>query len=436
MIMENKRPTWTSKYTFILAAIGSAVGLGNIWRFPYVMGKNGGAVFLLTFVFLVLTICFIPLLAELLFGKITKKECIGAFESVNPKFKVFGAMNPLNAVFIPSFYCVIGGWIVYYIFNSFTYLNKGDCGKYFTDFIQNPIAPCVCTVIFLFICTFFVVKGIKKGIEFANKIMMPLFTVILIFLVCTAISLPGATAGIEYMFKPDFSKFNTDMVFDALGQAFFTLSCGTGALLTYGSYVKEDDNIAKSAYTIVFSNIAFSLLAGLMIFPAVFSFNLEPDSGAGLAFVTLPKVFAQLPCGEFVSFAFFILLFCASVTSAVSMIEVPCATMVERYKMTRVKAGTILFFVISFFAVLATLSFGILGDFKLFNKTFFDFLDFTTSNVLLPLNSLILCIIAGWFLKIKGQTFIKNKILYNLFDIGLKYAVPIVLICLFIERLR
>jgi len=428
--MEENRPSWTSRLTFILAAVGSAVGLGNIWRFPYIMGQNGGAVFLVLYLALILTICFIPLFAELATGKITKKECIGAYESINPKLKFFGFLNPLTGILISSFYFIVGGWILEYICLSVANTQIDSYETFFGFLTQNAFTSCGFTLIFLFICVFFTSRGIKRGIEFANNVLMPLFAVLLIGLIFYSLTLPNAKLGLEYMFKPDFTKINAQMFLAALGQALFTLSIGMGALLTYGSYIKEDKNITKSTYTIIFSDTLFALMAGIMIFPAIFSFGLEPNSGAGLVFVTLPYIFSQMPHGNIVSAAFFVLLFAAALTSGISIIEVPIASMVERMKMTRTKACSILFIIISALSIPAALSFGELSNFKLFNKTIFDFLDFSTSNILMPVNALFLCIIAGWFLKIRGNHFINNKVLAFLFDIGLKYIVPIILVLL------
>ena len=428
--MEKNRPSWTSRFTFILAAVGSAVGLGNIWRFPYIMGQNGGAIFLIVYLVLILTICFIPLFAELAVGKITKKECIGAYESINPKFKFLGFLNPLTGILISSFYFIVGGWIIDYIYLSIADTKIADYGDYFGFFTQNSVSACAFTLIFLLMCILFTARGVKKGIEFANNVLMPLFAVILVCLIIFSLNLPNAKLGLEYMFKPDFSKINAQMFLAALGQALFTLSIGMGALLTYGSYIKEDKNITKSTYTIIFSDTLFALMAGIMIFPAIFSFGLEPSSGAGLVFITIPQIFAQIPHGNIVSAAFFILLLAAAITSGISIIEVPIASMVERWKLTRGKASFILFCIISVFSIPATLSFGILSGFKILDKNIFDFLDFITSSVLMPINALFLCIIAGWFLKIRGEHFIQNKIIAKLFDIGLKYVVPIILISL------
>jgi NSS family neurotransmitter:Na+ symporter len=277
---------------------------------------------------------------------------------------------------------------------------------------------------------FVTARGIKNGIESANKILMPLLAVILIFLVIVSLRLPNANLGLEYMFKPDITKLNRHMVLSALGQAFFTLSIGMGALLTYGSYIKEDKSFVKSVYTIIFSDTIFAILAGIMIFPAVFSFGMTPNSGAGLVFVTLPKIFSQIPYGNVVSCAFFILLFCAAVTSGISILEGPCATLIERFKMSRQKACVVLFAIIAVLAVPATLSFGLLENCKIFDKSIFDFLDFLTSNVMLPLNTLFLCLISGWYLRIKGSAIINNRLMAFLFNIGLKYVVPAALICL------
>ncbi len=425
--MEN-RPSWSSRYSFILAAIGSAVGLGNIWRFPYIMGQHGGAVFLITYLILITTICFIPLLAELSVGKITKKECIGAFEEVNPKLKLFGLMNPITGVLVASFYFVVGGWIFNYIYLGLIDFKIQDHAQYFSSFTQNTIPTCVLTLLFLSACMFFTLRGVKKGIECANKIMMPLFALILFGLIIFSLNLPNAQAGLEYMFKPDFSKINAQMFLCALGQALFTLSIGMGALLIYGSYIKEDKNIAKSAYTIILFDTIFALSAGIMIFPAIFSFGLEPNSGAGLVFVTLPYIFSQLPFGNIISVLFFILLLFAALTSGISILEVPVASLIERLKFSRTKACFALFMIVSIVSIFATLSFGLLADILIFKKTIFDFLDFLTANILMPINALVLCLVASFGLKIKGEMFISNKIISKLFDIGLRYIIPIVLL--------
>ncbi|MBR2386729.1 sodium-dependent transporter [bacterium] len=425
--MEN-RPSWTSRYAFILAAIGSAVGLGNVWRFPYIMGQHGGAIFLITYLILITTICFIALMAELAVGKITKKECVGAYEEVSPKLKLFGALNPLTGIFVASFYFVVGGWILRYIYLSFTGFKAENYSQFFASFIQEPISNCVLSLVFLAICVIFTILGVKKGIEAGNKVMMPLLGFIVVGLMVFSLNLPNANLGLEYIFKPDFSKISSQMFLNALGQALFTLSIGMGALLTYGSYIKEDKNIVKSAYTIIFFDTLFALSAGIIIFPAIFSFGLEPNSGAGLVFVTLPHIFSQIPYNEIISGAFFILLFFAALTSGISILEVPVASLIERAKMTRIKANVLVSISVAILSIFASLSFGLLNNFKICGKTIFDSLDFLTANILMPINAIIICLIAAWGLKIKGEMFIQNKIMAKIFDIGLKFVVPIALL--------
>ena len=426
--MTQERPVWSSKLTFILAAVGSAVGLGNIWRFPYIMGQNGGAVFLVVYLFLIVTICFVPMMAELALGKHTKKECVKVYEDASPKLKLLGYLNPFTGVLVSSFYFIVGGWIVNYIVKSLADYKITDYAAYFSSFVKDEKSVIIYTLVFLFICIFLTARGIKRGIEFANNVLMPLFAVLLIGLLIFSLSLPNAHLGLEYMFKPDFSKLNGHMLLSALGQALFTLSIGMGALLTYGSYIKEDKSITKSAYTIIFSDTLFALLAGIMIFPAIFSFGLEVDSGAGLVFVTLPYIFSQIPHGNIFAFAFFVLLFAAALTSGISILEVSFATITERFNISRIKAATILFFGVGSISVPAVLSFDKLSNYTIFSKTFFDFLDFVTANIFMPLNALILCLIAGWCYKIKGDTIIKNVVLAKLFDIGLKFVIPVVLV--------
>lgn len=431
--IKKSRPQWNSQWGFILAAIGSAVGLGNIWRFPYIMGQNGGAVFLIVYLTLIMTICFIPLISEMFIGKYTKKESVTAYAKINPKLKIFGWSNTITAVIISSFYFVVGGWILHYIYLGFINNNVIDYAEHFEQISSSVFAPIILSIIFLLSCMFFIYKGVNKGIELGNKIMMPIFAVILILLVIFSVSLPNANIGLDFMFKPDFSKFTGTMVLTALGQALFTLSIGMGAILTYGSYMKEKDNIVKSAYTIIFADTLFAILAGIMIFPAVFSFGLEPTSGAGLVFITLPKIFSQIPFGNVVSVLFFILLFFAALTSGISILEVPTASFMENFKISRAKAATVLTLIVGFFTIIASLSFSVLSEFKIFGKIFFDFLDVLSSNYLLPINTLILCLIVGWLMEDKISELFNNKFVKIIIKLGLKFVIPIVLTLIIIN---
>lgn len=433
--MEN-RPAWSSQFAFILAAIGSAVGLGNIWRFPYIMGKNGGAVFLFVYLLLIFFICSIPLLSELVYGKHTQKGVLDSFVQVNPKLKIFGWLDIATSVMISSFYFVVGGWIIFYIIKSFSMTAINDFGAYFTEFTASPVYSIVLTIAFLFMCIFFVYRGVNKGIETANKIMMPIFGILLVALVCVSLSLPNANLGLEFMFKPDFSKFTPVMVLEALGQALFTLSIGMGAILTYGSYLKKEDSILKSAYSIIIADTIFAVLAGIMIFPAVFSFGLEPNSGAGLVFITLPQIFTQMPFGGLISCGFFCLLFFAALTSGISIVEVTVSAFIDNYKMSRHKASVIMFLMVAILAVPVSLSFGLLKNLTLGGKTIFDIFDFVTANIMMPINSLVICVVVGWLLKISNDCIFKNRFLHELFLFMCRFILPVLFVLLIIAGLK
>ena len=433
--MEN-RPSWSSQFAFILSAVGSAVGLGNIWRFPYVMGKNGGAVFLIVYLTLIISVCVVPLLAEMILGKVTQKDTIGAFSVINSKFRLFGRLNVITAILVSSFYFVVGGWIIYYIFNSFSLVNISDFGQYFDNLVVSPLFAVLFSVIFLLICCFFVYRGVNRGIELANKIMMPIFGILLIALMFVSLNLPNADLGLKFMFSPDFSKLSFSMILAALGQALFTLSIGMGAILTYGSYLKKEDSVLKSAYSIIFADTVFALLAGIMIFPAVFSFGLEPDSGAGLVFITLPKIFTQMQYGGFVALGFFSLLFFAALTSGISIIEVIVASFIGSFNISRAKASVLTAFIIGALIVPVALSFGVLNNVRIFGMNIFDSFDFITSNLFMPLNSLLVCFVVGWFVKLANDTVFKSEILHKLLMFMMKFVLPVLLLSLIVIGLK
>lgn len=431
--MEKDRQQWSSHISFIIATVGSAVGLGNIWRFPYIMGENGGAIFLLTYLLLIGFLCVIPLCCELLIGKIHRTDTVSAFEKINPKFKWFGWLCILTVLLIPCFYFVVGGWIINYIWIFLSNNIPDNFTNYFSSFSSQSWVPCILTLFFLFLTAFFPYKGVNKGIEKANNIMMPMFVIMLFIMALYAISLPGAKEGLTFMFKPDFSQFDKQMILTALGQALFTLSIGMGAVLTYGSYMREDTNIVKSAYTLIICDTLIAITAGIMIFPIVFSFGVTPSAGATLAFISLPEMFAQLPFPTFFGFIFFVLLFFAAITSGISMLETAIASFINQFKMTREKATIITSSIIAIISIPATLSFSILGDFKLLGKTFFDFLDYATSNILLPFNTLLICLIAGWCIKSLWKDNFGETFFGYAFNILLKFIAPIVLIFVLIS---
>ncbi len=433
MSEENLRPEWATKIGFILAAVGSAVGLGNIWRFPYIMGKYGGSAFLLVYLFIIFFICSLPLICELSFGKRTKKENVGAYATINKKLKIFGWLNIITAVLISSYYFVIDGWIAKYIYINVVNASVSDYGTYFANFVASPVVPCVLAIIFLAVVIFFIYRGVNKGIEFINKVMMPLFLAVIIILCAFSVTLPNASDGLKFMFMPDFNKINGEMLLAALGQALFTLSIGMGIILVYGSYMKKNESTVKSAYTIIILDTVFALLAGIVIFPIVFSVGLDVDSGAGLAFITLPNIFTHIPFGNILGVLFFTLLFFAAFTSSISIVEVPTSALIENFNLSRKTASVIVFIVISALAVPVSLSMGVLGNFKIFGKNLFDLFDYLTSNILLPFNTIVLCILMGWFVKLRNLRIFHNKAVYAMFNFLLKFVTPAALVILLLS---
>ena len=423
-----EKAQWSSHISFIIATVGSAVGLGNIWRFPYIMGKNGGAIFLLTYLLLIAFICIIPLLCELFIGKIYKKDTVSAFAEINPKFKWFGWLCIITVILIPCFYFVVGGWILNYIWIFLTNRIPDNFAQYFSSFSSQVTIPCFLSILFLLMTAIFPFRGVNKGIEKANNIMMPLFALMLIIMAVYAITLPGAKEDLTFMFKPDFSQFNSKMVLTALGQALFTLSIGMGAIITYGSYMKKDTNIIKSAYTLIFFDTLIAVIAGIMIFPIVFSFGVTPSAGATLVFISLPEMFAKLPFPSITGLIFFILLFFAAITSGISIMETAVASFINQFKISRQKATVILSIIIGLITIPSTLSFSLLSHFSLAEKNFFDFLDYTTSNILLPFNTLLICLIAGWCIKGLWKNEIGENFFGYSFNILLKFIIPVILI--------
>ncbi len=433
--MEENKTEWTSHISFIIATVGSAVGLGNIWRFPYIMGKNGGAIFLLTYLFLIAFICVIPLICELAIGKIYKTDIISAIKQINPKFNIFGFLCVLTVILIPCFYFIVGGWILNYIWIFISNNLPSDFSTYFSSYSAQIFMPCFLTLLFLILTAYFPFRGVNKGIEKANNIMMPLFALMLILMAIYAITLSGAKEGLLYMFKPDFSQFNKSMVLSALGQALFTLSIGMGTIVTYGSYMKKESKIVKSAYTLIFFDTLIAVIAGIVIFPIVFSFNVAPSAGASLVFIALPEIFTKLPFSSLIGLLFFCLLFFAAITSGISMLETAIFAFMNNFKISRQKSTVILSVIIALISIPTTLSFGPLSNFKIMDKTLFDFLDYATSNILLPLNTLFICLLAGYFIKPLRENLFKNNILRHLFNIMLKFIAPVILIFVLIAGL-
>lgn len=392
-----KRGQWASNFGFIMAAAGSAIGLGNLWKFPYLAGVHGGGAFVVVYLLIVLFVGFTIMLGEMTIGRKTGLNAIGAYRMLNKKFTWVGMAGVLSGFLILGFYNVVGGWVIKYILQFVMGGVSGDSAAYFGGFISSPIQPLFFALLFAGITAFIVWRGIEKGIEKACSFMMPALFVLLVIVIIRAVTLPGAGAGLEYYMKPDFSKLTPEAIVAALGQVFFSLSLGMGCMITYGSYLSKEENLEKDALIVPFMDTAAALFAGFAILPAVFAFGFEPGAGPGLMFITLPSVFAAMPAGTIFGVLFFVLVLFAALTSSISLLEVCVAYFIDEHKWSRGKATLILSCIIFILTGLSSLSQGVLSEFLIFGKNFFDLLDYLTSNILLPLGGLMMLIFIGYF---------------------------------------
>lgn len=440
--MENeKRGQWASSLGFIMAAAGSAVGLGNLWKFPYLAGQNGGGAFVIVYLIMVLFVGFTIMLGEMTLGRKTGLNAIGAYRMLNKKFTWVGIAGVLSGFFILGFYNVVGGWVIKYIVQFVMGGVQGDPGAFFGGFISSAAEPIIYAFIFALATALIVYKGISGGIEKASKIMMPALFVMLIIIVFRSVTLPGAAAGLEYYLKPDFSKLTPGVLVAALGQVFFSLSLGMGCMITYGSYLNNDEDLQKDALIVPFMDTAVALLAGFAILPAVFAFGFEPGAGPGLMFITLPQVFASMPAGTLWGILFFVLVLFAAITSSISLLEVCCAYVIDEHKWSRGKATWILSGIIFILTLLSSLSMGPMSNFLIAGKNFFDLLDYLTANILLPLGGLMMCIFIGWFWGVdkaaeeitQGGKF--GFSLKGFWNVAIKYIAPIAVGIVFLNML-
>jgi len=396
-----ERDRWVSKMGFILAASGSAIGLGNLWKFPYMAGANGGGAFVFVYLLILLLIGSTVMIAELTLGRHTQLNAWGAYRKIREKWAWVGGMGILAAFLIMSFYIVVGGWAVKYLLSALTgALNITDAevlGGMFGGFVSAPAAPIVYAALFLLATFAIVYGGIGEGIEKASKIMMPALFIFIVIIAIRSMTLPGAKEGIAWFLVPDFTKINASVALAALGQVFFSLSLGMGCMVTYGSYLDKETNIAESGLVIPLLDTMAAFLAGLAILPAVFAFGFEPGVGPGLMFVTLPAVFSQMPAGQLFAIIFFILVIFAALTSAISLLEVIVSYLVDEKKMGRKFAAAIGAAGIFILSIPASLSIGPWSNIHIIGaRGFFDSFDFLASNIMLPLGGLLLCIFVGW----------------------------------------
>ncbi|SCY75823.1 sodium-dependent transporter [Desulfoluna spongiiphila] len=397
--VEN-RDQFGSRIGFILASAGSAVGLGNIWRFPFVAGENGGAAFVLIYLLLVFCIGMPVMLAEFVVGRRGQGDPVGSLRRVAGKvFTPLGGMGIFAAIVILSFYGVVGGWTIKYTIDALMGALGTDvpsAGAVFGTFVKDPKAVIFYQALFMLGTYGVVARGIGNGIEKFCTVFMPVLFLLLIVLAVRSVTLPGAAEGLAFYLKPDFSKVNGATILAALGQAFFSLSIGIGVMLTYGSYLKKSEPIVSPAFQICFLDSFVALIAGLVIFPAVFAFGLEPGSGPGLTFVTLPAVFSKMPGGALFAVLFFFLLVIASLTSSMSQLEVICAYFVDDRKWSRGKATLTVTALTFCLGIPSAISLG--GGLNIAGKSFLDAMDFMASNVIMPLGGMGFALLAGWVL--------------------------------------
>ncbi|MEG0253152.1 MAG: sodium-dependent transporter [Muribaculaceae bacterium] len=402
-----ERALFATKIGVVATTVGSAVGLGNIWRFPYETGTHGGGAFIIIYILCVFAIGIPVMCSEFVMGRSTHRNVRGAFKMLSPKgsWHWMSYLGIVASLMILSFYSVVAGWTLEYLYQSvmgtFESNSAEDFTCQFNEFSMSPWRPVVWTLIFLGLNFIVLRRGVQKGIERLSNILMPLLFIILIIFAVNSLLLPQAQKGLEFLFNPDFSKITPKVVLGAMGQAFFSLSLGLSGLLTYSSYFSNDTPLVRSAVIVAVLDTAVAILAGIIIFPAVFSFGAEPTAGPKLVFEVLPNIFQQMPGAYIWSIMFFVLLFFASITSTISMSEISIAFFMEEGKMSRNKATILNTGIAVIFGVLCALSFGVLSDCKIFGKTLFEFFDYTSSNILLPLGGMAFSIFVGWFMNKK-----------------------------------
>lgn len=447
------REHFGSRFAVIAAMAGSAVGLGNIWRFPYILGQYGGAAFVLVYIVASLLVALPIFFAESVIGRRSGTDTFGAMKKLAPgtPWKWAGLLTILSPLLILSYYSVVGGWSVQFLFKALSFNITGDVSEsevvgYFSRFISSTWQPILSHTLFMAMVAGIVLGGIKNGIERFSKVAMPMLLGLIIFIVVYSLTLPGSMAGVKYLIKPDFSKLTADAYAAALGQAFFSLSLGVGTVLTYASYVKKEENLVVSGVGTAVSDLVFALVAAFAIMPAVFAAGFEPGSGPGLVFQTLPYIFHKMSQGmpivsTLVSVAFFLSILAAALTSAISMLEVGVAYLVDQRGMGRRRATLLLSLGVWLLGFLCSLSFGPLADVKLLGRNIFDLLDGLCSNWLLPLGGLIFTLFVGWWMSkpdvrdelTNGGTC--NVRLFGLVYFLMRYLAPVGIVAVFLTNL-
>ena len=443
--MSTKRSSFSGKLGFILAAAGSAVGLGNIWRFPYLAAQYGGAIFLLVYIALAVTFGFALLVAEIAIGRKTGLSAIGAFKKLDKRFSFLGWIAALVPLIILPYYSVIGGWVIKY-FAGFV---SGDMANmatdsYFGDYIGTTVEPLAWFALFIGLTAVVVILGVEKGVEKVSKFMMPALIAFTLFIaIYTIVAMDGAWDGVVYYLKPDFSKFSIKTVTAAMGQLFYSMSLAMGIMITYGSYMKKDISIEKSARQIELFDTGIAFLAGLMIIPAVFAFSGGDESalskGPGLMFITLPKVFNAMPGGAVIGALFFIMVFFAAITSSISLMETVVSIVRDKLGLARTPASLLVLGAALLIGAASALGYSEWSDFTLLGMQVLDFFDFISNNIIMPIVALLTCIFIGYIIKPRpvieelniGGEF-KSK---TLFEIMIKYVAPVFIVVILVSSI-
>lgn len=445
--MENNTRGFTSNLGAILAAAGGAVGLGNIWRFPYMLGQNGGGAFLLVYVFFVILIGVPLMMTEFIIGRRAQSNVVGAYKKLSHGSKgwiTLGIFGIVAAFLIYAFYSVVAGWTLNYIVMACSGQLSGKepeiITQLFKSFTQGSFWPLVNQAFFLILTASVIVMGVQKGIEKVSKILMPILFILLILMSVRSLTLgAGAKEGLAFLFNPDFSKLTGSSILAALGQSFFSLSIGMGAMVTYGSYIRKEDKLFNTSLWIAGCDSLVAILAGIVIFPAVFAFGMNPASGPELVYIVLPNVFNSMPAGTLFAIIFFVLLGIAALTSTISLLEILVAFGVEELHWKRSTASflsTLLVFIIGAFC---NLSFGPLKDATVFGKTIFDLFDLITASYLMPIGALLMTIFLGWFFpKVEVKDELSNggtlKVkAFELYYFVLRFIAPIALLIIIIS---
>ena len=448
-VEESKHKGFSSKIGFVLAAAGSAVGLGNLWRFPYLAAQYGGGIFLVCYIALAVTFGFCLLMLEIAIGRKTGKGVVGAFSALNRKFKWFGFVCLVVPIIIVPYYSVIGGWVLRYVFAYITgdvlltggAADAATSAQFFNAFTASPWQPILFFLLFAAFTICVVIFGVQKGIERISKILMPLLAILAVFLMVYVLCQPGAMVGVRKLFIPDFSEFKFETVLAALGQLFYSMSLAMCIMITYGSYMKKSASIPKSARQISICDTAFAIVAAVIIIPSIFAFASDPDTvlksyGPSLMFVQLPAVFHNIPGGQWMGLLFFILVFFAALTSSISLVEAIVNVLRDSCKMKRWQACCAVFGIMIVLGTLSSLGFGPLQGIRLLGKDILSFFDFIANNIIMPLVAIVTCIIAGYFVQPKiilEEIGLRKTVSQQYFTIMIRYIAPICIFAILIS---